>query len=472
MMPRIKQKQTVAIIGLGFVGLTTAAVFASKGVRVIGVEVDSEKILSIKSGKPPFFEPRLEEMTRELVLSRAKKKLFAVTNDIFSAVRSSALIFVTVGTPALRDGAPNLSYVKQCSKQIGLALSDAGSYSTVIVRSTVPPGTTENVVGKIISRYSSRTVSKDYGLVFNPEFLREGSAVIDTVSPHILVIGSQDSRSKETVLSFYKHLYSKNMPHIIETSITTAELIKYANNTFLATKISFINTMANICSKIPSADVEDVAKAIGLDPRIGSQFLRAGPGYGGSCLPKDVSGLVDFCNTTLGYKPILLEAIQSVNQRQYLKVIEMIEDSLNGTVNHRKIAVLGLAFKKDTDDIRDSISLKLIQELKRRGAELRLHDPLALYNTKKYFVLGNRKDENNGTVRFYDDYLSCIKSTDCCVIMTEWEEYKGITSRIIKKHMKKANIIDTRRILRREDFQDVNFDAIGIGKKENSRAVP
>jgi UDPglucose 6-dehydrogenase len=441
--------QTVSIIGLGFVGLCTAAVFASRSFRVIGVENNNDKFDKIKDGKPDFYEPKLGNMLNEAL----KNGLLTISKDILYAVKRSKFTFITVGTPACSHGKADLSYINESAIEIGNSLSNTDEYHIVVVKSTVPPGTTENVVAKRIMEYSKKIPDKDFGLASNPEFLKEGNAIEDSLHPHILVIGSNEPRTKRKMISLYKSIYGQFQPKIVETNIRTAELIKYANNAFLATKISFINTIAGICSKMPNVDVEIVANAIGSDPRIGSLFLRAGPGYGGSCLPKDVAGFINFCKS-IGYDPIMLEAAQRVNENRPIEIISMILDALNGTADGKIISILGLAFKKDTDDIRESVSLKLIKELRRRHALVRVHDPMAIDNTKKVF---------GEDIEYYTEKIPCIMQADCCVIMTEWDEYKELSQNSLKKYMKNSNIIDARRLLNPRAMSGINLAAIGLG---------
>jgi UDPglucose 6-dehydrogenase len=443
--------QTVSIIGLGFVGLSTAVVFASRSIRVIGVEKDDYRFRAIQSGKPHFYEPKLESMLNVVL----KKGLLRLSKDVFNAVRTSKFTFITVGTPALSNGTVDLSYIKQAAIEIGNSLSGtAHKYHVVVVKSTVPPGTTESVVAKNIMDYSKKALNEDFGIASNPEFLKEGSAIGDSLYPHILVIGSSGPRTKAKIVSLYKSIYGhQSQPELIETNIRTAELIKYANNSFLATKISFITTMANICSRIPDVDVEVVAKAIGLDPRIGRLFLRAGPGYGGSCLPKDVAGLINF-SKTVGYDPIILESAQRVNETRPAEIFSMILNILDGTVDGKIVSILGLAFKKDTDDIRESISLKVIIELRKRGAIVKAHDPMAIDNAKKVF---------GDDIEYYSDKIHCIMDTDCCVIMTEWDEYKELNQASFKKYMKRPNVVDARRLLDPTAMNGINLSAVGLG---------
>jgi UDPglucose 6-dehydrogenase len=418
----------------------------------LGVEVDNYKIKELNSGKPHFHEPKLQSILKRVL----NEKLLSVTNNSEIAVGSSAISFVSVGTPSLYDGKADISYIDRCTTEIGKAiLHNNKKYHLVVVKSTVPPGTTENIVGRNISKYSKKTIDKEVGLVYNPEFLKEGSAVNDTLFPHILVIGANNSKTTRKMTSFYKSLYLENTPTIIDTNISTAEMIKYANNMFLATKISFINTLGNICSRLPGVDVEDISKAIGLDPRIGSLFLQAGPGYGGSCFPKDLAAFIRF-SESLGYDPVLFKSTQLVNDKQVFVILDMILKLLNKDLNRRLIAVLGSAFKRNTDDIRESVSIKLIKELIKRGAIIRVHDPMAIDKTREQ--LGN-------SVEYSRDIIQCIADTDCVILMTEWDEYKKLNAQTFKKYMRNPNIIDARRVLTSNKIKGINFLAIGLGSR-------
>jgi UDPglucose 6-dehydrogenase len=444
---------TVSIIGLGFVGLTTAVVFASKGITVIGLEKDNEKTIKINARKPPFYEPKLNDMLVDVM----NKGLFMVSNNIESAVKLSTIIFITVGTPVLPSGQTDTSYVENCAKEIGRALRHDNKYRVIVVKSTVPPGNTSDVVGRNVSKYSGKSVGKDFGLAFNPEFLREGSAIDDSVSPHMIVVGANDLVAKKELVSFYRLLFPEDFPNLVETNPSTAELIKYATNSYLATKISFINTMANICSRIRGADVQTVSKAMGFDPRIGELFLQAGPGYGGSCFPKDVKAFIHYANG-LGYDPALLRATQQVNEQQRAIVLEMVLRSLDGNIKNRSVAVLGTAFKKNTDDVRESVAVKLIGELKIQGASIKVHDPMALDNTKE--ILGD-------TIQYCNDIVSCITDSECAILMTDWDDYIQLDANIFKRYMKKPNVIDARRILDYSKMKGVNLSVIGLGNYKN-----
>jgi UDPglucose 6-dehydrogenase len=441
---RIMSKDvSAAITGMGFVGLTTATVFTEKGVMVYGIDNDADKIKQIAKAKTPFYEPGLEKLLKRSISSGR----FRPTTDLAAAINASDIIFICVGTPMRQDGSVNLDYIEKVSREVGKALARIRRYVVVCVKSTVPPGTTENIVKKNLEEVSGRIAGEDFGLAMTPEFLREGSAVADSQNPHLIVVGSGDKKSGTTVRKFFSDLYGKKT-NILETNIVTAEMIKYANNSFLATKISFINTIANICNRIPGADVDVIASAIGADPRIGRLFLAAGPGYGGSCFPKDVAGFIDFCSN-IGYDPVLLKATDVVNKQQVFSVLKLLEENL-GHLEDKTIAVLGTAFKKNTDDIRESVSIKLIQELLKRGAKVRTHDPMALDNTRRLL-----KD----AVEYSLSLVHAIKNVDCIVLMTDWDDYR-ILDRALPKHTRTL-VIDTRRALKSKGAKNIKYVALG-----------
>lgn len=434
----------VAIIGLGFVGLSLASVLASKGVSVIGIDSDKEKLSSISKGISPIFEPKLEK-----TLKSALKNSLVFSDNIEYSLKNSTLIFVTVGTPLTKSGKIDLSMIKDVSKKIGKALKNISSFKVVIIKSTVIPGTTQKIVKNILEKESGKKSGKDFGLVTNPEFLREGTVIHDTVNPHMIVIGGNDSKSVSLVTKFYEKFYKQKIP-FIKTNPNSAELIKYANNTFLATKISFINQISNICQNLPDTNIEDIAKAIGLDPRIGSQFLKAGPGFGGSCLPKDLKSIISF-SSEIGADPILLKAVEKTNLIQVDKVMKLIFETLK-TIKNKQITILGLSFKENSDDIRESVSLKLIELLLEKKAKIIAHDPKAINNTKKIF--GER-------ISYSTSLIDSFTNSDCVIIMTSWKEYFMISNKHCNK-MKQRNLIDTRRILDGKKL-NVNYKAIGNG---------
>jgi len=441
----------ICVCGLGFVGLSVSTVIASKGFKVYGVESDSARLSLIKQNKVPFFEPKIQEL-----LESTLGKNFEVTNDIQDALLKSDIVFICVGTPSNTDGSSNLTSIKKVSKEIGDFLRENNSFKTIVIKSTVPPNTTNNLVKNALETSSKKRRGIEFGLSMNPEFLREGCAVDDMLNPHLVVIGAEDERTKKILHNFYEKMYQEKLPQVLDTTISNAELIKYANNSFLATKISFINTIANICNHIDGADVEVVAKAIGCDPRISSLFLKAGPGFGGSCLPKDVSSFVNFASS-LGYNPVLLESTQQVNQDQPKIILKMLEKKIRN-YNNKIISVLGLSFKKDTDDIRESVSIKIINSLLERESKIKVHDPMALENFRKKF---------DNKIQYCSTVIECIKNSDCCMILTDWEEYGKLTANDFKKHMKNPCVIDARRMLNPKKMESIDYSAIGYGKNKD-----
>jgi UDPglucose 6-dehydrogenase len=437
---------SVTIIGLGFVGLTTATFFANRGMKVYAVDSDIERIEAIKKIRIPFFEPKLDNVVKNALLS----KMLLVNNDLNDAVKKSKFIFICVGTPMDQDGKVDLTSITKVSKEIGTAIRNVSKYQVICVKSTVPPGTTENIILSQIIKISAKTAYTDFGIGFIPEFLSEGSAVQDMTEPHKIVIGTNDSKSGSSIDNFFTKIYGTGI-YRIRTNIISAELIKYANNAFLATKISFINSIANICNQLPGTDVDVVAKALGTDPRIGNKFLVAGPGYGGSCLPKDLSAFIECCNKT-GYDPILLKAIDAVNKDQITIIMNILNNKL-GTLKGKSISILGTAFKKDTDDIRQSVAINLIRELKNL-AEVSVHDPKALENTKRIF---------GHSIKYSHSIKDVLTDCDCIILMTEWDEYKEITQKQIADNNKNRNVLvlDTRRFLKIKNTNKIDYVALG-----------
>jgi len=444
-------QQRVSIVGTGYVGLCTAVGFASKGYKVITSTHDAEKAALINEGIPPFHEPVLQELLQKTVT----KGYLRCVLDGEEAVLNTDITFIAVGTPSKPDGSIDLQYVKRAAREIGKNLRKKKTYHLVVVKSTVVPGTTENVVKPALEKHSGKCCGVDMGLCMNPEFLREGSALQDTLRPDRIIVGEHDQKSGDMLEALYKDFYGENMPPIIRTNLPTAEFIKYANNAFLATKISFINTIANICEKIPGADVTVVAQGIGLDKRIGPLFLKAGLGYGGSCLPKDVQALIAFCRG-LGYNPVLLKAVEDVNTFQPYRAVELAKKHL-GDLNNKRIALLGLAFKPDTDDMREAASIKIISKLLEEGANIIAYDPAAMNNAKKVF--GDK-------IEYAPSAIKCISGADCCMIITEWGEFKELKPQDFTRHMKSPIIIDGRRIYDPKQFnQKLKFETVGIGEE-------
>jgi len=431
----------ISIIGLGYVGLTLAVVNSKKG-KTIGIEIDTEKLENLKKGKTNFYEPKLEKMLK----SALKTKRLILTSKIESILETE-ITFLTVGTPSTNKGKIDLLQLKKVIKKLSKILKQKKGNHLIIIKSSVIPTTTKNIFIPILKNI------KNVEIVVNPEFLREGNAINDILEPHLIVIGQ--SNNNKTELEKYYNWFYKKCPEIIRTDITSAEMIKYANNAFLATKISFINAIANICQNLPSVDVNKIAYAIGKDSRIGPQFLNAGPGFGGSCLPKDLLALIDFSKK---HKQVneFFKSVKYVNESQPLKVIDLVKN-LHVLKPKKTISILGLSFKKDTDDIREAVSVKIVNQLLKKKIKVKVHDPMAMNNFKKIF---------SNKIVYCKTIENCLLDSDCCIILTEWNDYRVLTPSKFKKNMKNANIIDARRILDPLKFRDLNFKAIGLGVKE------
>ena len=416
-------RMDVSIIGTGYVGTVTGACFAQLGHNVICVDIDSQKVEQINAGIPPIHEPELPEL-----LEKYAGKRLRATDDYSDAVQSSDLTFICVGTPSREDGSIDLSIVRSASESIGEALLEAGkeSYHVVVVKSTVVPGTTDEVVAPLVMGEDG-VDGRNIGIAMNPEFLREGKAVYDFMNPDKIVVGG-DQRATSIVA----RLYEKIPREVTFTNTRTAEMIKYANNSFLATKISFANEIGNICKKL-GIDVYEVMSAVGKDFRISEHFLNAGAGFGGSCFPKDVKALIGR-SKELGYDPLLLNAVIKVNEEQPMRMIELLTNRI-GDVRNRRIAVLGLSFKNDTDDIREARSIPVIQELLARGATVAAYDPLAAENMRKLFP----------EVEYSQNAEGALKDADACLIMTEWDEFGTLDHEF--DAMKSIIVIDGRRMV-------------------------
>ena len=432
----------VSIIGTGYVGLVTGATLSDAGHRVTCLDLIESKINDLNKGISPIFEPGLEE----LINSGIKKKTLSGSTDIENCIRESDVTFICVGTPSNKDGSIDLSYIKSASSSIGRALRHKEDEHTVIVKSTVVPLTTEETVLPIILKKSGWKREK-LGIGMNPEFLREGSAVEDAQNPDRIVIGSGDEISRQTM----KKLYQENNCTKLECSPRTAEFIKYASNSFLATKISFANEMANMCNEW-GIDYIEVAEGMGLDSRISPLFLRAGAGFGGSCFPKDVKALAASAKSS-NVESKVLEAALAVNESQPHIVVDMAKERL-GILKGKKITVLGLAFKPNTDDVRESRSKIVIERLLEEGANVTAHDPVAMNNFKEIIDI-----EMRATAK------EALAEADCLILMTEWKEYMDLDYKTVKQQMNGNVVIDGRRAFDYRRMEEAGFDykTIGLG---------
>jgi len=397
-------QKNIAVIGAGYVGLVSGACFAKLGNNVICVDVDESKVESINKSKAPIYELDLDD-----ILSSNKERIHATT-DYKSAIKKGNTTFVCVGTPSLSDGGIDLSYVKQVVKEIGITLKEINNWHNVVIKSTVLPGTTQNILLPILEKSSAKKAGKDFGLSMNPEFLREGTAVYDFLNPDRIVIGSFDNRSKEDL----RELYSDFDCPIIETSLSAAEMIKYASNCFLGTKISFINEIGNFCKGI-GVDTYEVAEGIGLDKRIGRSFLNSGIGWGGSCFPKDINALIFWAKKN-GYSSKILNNVVKVNDIQPLKLVELLKKHITN-LKGKTIGILGLAFKPNTDDIRESRAIPIILKLIEEGAQIKVFDPKAMDNFKQQFP--------NIKIHYCSSSDEVLDS-DAVLITTIWDEFKNL----------------------------------------------
>ncbi len=442
-----EQSYSVSIVGMGYVGLCTAATFASRGIKTIGIDIDEDRIGQIQRGKAPLREPQLNQILSRVV----KRKLLKATTDISNATDTDAS-FLTVGTPSQPDGSIDLSYIKKATESLGQALRNRRRYHLLVVKSTVIPGTTSKTVRPVLEQSSGKTIGPGLGLCANPEFLKEGTAINDALHPDKIVIGSNDKKSANELTRLYRRFYGSKLPPVIVTNPETAELVKYASNAFLATKVSYINTIANIAQHIPGVDVNQIAEAIGHDPRIGPLFLKAGPGYGGSCFHKDLQALVSYSQQQ-GYDPHLLKATEKTNEEQADKVVELSE-RLAGPLEQKRIAILGLAFKKDTDDIREASSIRVIDRLRKKGATLVGYDPMAMPNFERVF--GN-------TIELAKNSHDALKGAECAIVMTEWDEFRRLKAKEYIAQMRNPAIVDARRIYNPVEFRELKFAGIGFG---------
>ena len=439
----------VAMIGTGYVGLVSGACFADFGHHVTCVDKDPEKIAALKRGEMPIYEPGLAE----LVATNAKHGRLSFSLDLAAAVGGADAVFIAVGTPSRRgDGHADLSYVYAAAREIGPALK---GFTLVVTKSTVPVGTGDEVE-RIIR---AERPDADFAVVSNPEFLREGAALRDFKHPDRIVIGTDDARARETMAELYRPLYLNAAPLMI-TDRRTAELIKYAANAFLATKITFINEIADLAEKV-GADVQEVARGIGLDNRIGAKFLHAGPGFGGSCFPKDTVALIKTGQDNNA--PLrIVETVAAVNDARKRAMARKVSAALGGNMRGKTIAVLGLTFKPNTDDMREAPSIPLITALQDMGATVRAYDPVGMEQAKH--VLGD--------VAYCDGPYQCALKADALVIVTEWEQFRALDFAQLKKAMAQPIVVDLRNIYRADEVERHGFTYVSIGRANGPKSAP
>ncbi len=432
-----ENKMNIAVIGTGYVGLVSGVCFSEIGNQVICVDNNQAKVEMLNEGHVPIYEPGL----KELMVSNMQAGKLSFTSNIAEAINQSDIIFIAVGTPSLPSGEANLSYVEQVAVEIG---SHIESYKIVVTKSTVPVGTNDRVRELIRS-----ITSQPFDVASVPEFLREGSAVKDTLNPDRIVIGTNSDRAIKTL----KKLHRPLTENLVITDIRSAEMIKYASNAFLATKISFINEISNICEKV-GADVTRVAEGMGYDKRIGSSFLKAGIGYGGSCFPKDTQALIQIAGM-VDYDFRLLKSVVQVNQDQRFHVIHKLEEAL-GSLTGKTIAIWGLAFKPDTDDVRDAPAIDIIQHLSDAGAVIKAYDPIATANF--------RKEVDAASISWEENPLHAAEGADALCVLTEWKEFAHIDLAELAEVMKDPIMIDGRNLYSAEQIQASNLQYYSVGR--------
>ena len=431
----------IAVIGSGYVGLVSGACFSEFGVEVVCVDLDEGKIARLKKGEMPIYEPGLDQ----LVASNVAAKRLSFTTDLAGAVKAADAVFIAVGTPSRRgDGHADLSYVFGAAEEIARALD---GYTVVVTKSTVPVGTGRKVADII----RKTRADANFDVVSNPEFLREGSAIGDFMRPDRVCIGAETEHAQAVMKELYRPLFLNETP-ILFTTIETAELTKYAANSFLATKISFINEIADLCEKV-GADVQDVAKGIGLDGRIGRKFLHAGPGYGGSCFPKDCLALVKTARDA-GAPISIIEAVIGVNDARKEAMAERVVHACGGNVTGKTLAILGVTFKPNTDDMRDSPALDIIPALQKAGATIRAFDPEGMKEAAK--MMDN--------VNFCANAYEAMEGADAVVIVTEWNEFRALDLSRVMKLLRTPTVIDLRNIYKPEDMSSAGFYYVSIGR--------
>ena len=430
----------ICMIGTGYVGLVTGACLADFGHSILCVDVDSEKIELLKNSVIPFYEPGLKEFIDR---NTARKRL-GFSDDVEWGIRESEVIFIAVGTPSLPDGQADLTQVFAVAKTIAENMTD---YKVIVNKSTVSVGTGARVA-EVVRSHQRKPVPFD--VVSNPEFLREGSAIEDFMRPDRVVIGASSEKAMEIMSEIYRPLYLFETP-IVRTNVETAELIKYASNAYLATRISFINEVANLCEKV-GADVHVVAKAMGLDGRIGPKFLHPGAGFGGSCFPKDTRALIKIAEQA-GTRVSIVEAAVAVNEQQREVVFQKIVGLLH-TLKGKSIGVLGLSFKPKTDDMREAPSITVIGKLLEQGARVKAYDPVAQENAKKVLM----------DIDYCQDPYAVAEDVDALVIMTEWNEFRELDLARLKSLMKKPNIVDARNVYDPRKMRELGFGYVGIGR--------
>ena len=438
----------IGVIGTGYVGLVQGVILAQFGLKVICVDNNKEKIDRLNNGEVPIYEPELED----LLVKNIKEKRIEFTTDIEYAVKNSEVLFIAVGTPPADDGSADLKYVLEVANSIGEFMNN---YKVIVDKSTVPVGTGKLVRETIEKKLKERNSNLNFDIVSNPEFLREGRAVNDCLRPDRVIIGSESEKATEIMKKVYSVLYINEVPFVF-TNVETAEMIKYASNSFLAVKISFINEMALLAEKV-GADIQKIAKAMGQDGRISPKFLHAGPGYGGSCFPKDTKAIADIARKH-GEKLNVVEAAIEANEKQKKRMVEKIVTNMD-SVKNKTIAILGLSFKPETDDMREAPSLDIIEGLIKNGAKIQAYCPQGMHEAKW------RLEKFSDKIEYCENEFQAVKDADATVIVTEWNQFRGMNVKRIKELMKDNYLFDLRNIYVKNPEVRNLFKYFAVGKK-------
>ena len=433
----------IAVVGTGYVGLVTGACFAEFGNHVTCVDKDESKIEMLLKGQLPIYEPGLEQVVERNVAAGR----LAFTTELDRSIREALVVFIAVGTPQGADGRADLSFVREVA---GSVADNLNSFKVVVTKSTVPAGT-GTMVREIIEEHKAE--DHPFSVASNPEFLREGSAIEDFMRPNRVVLGTEDEHATAILQDLYRPLYLIETP-IVVTDVVTAEVIKYASNAFLATKISFINEMADLCEKV-GADIHAVSKGMGLDKRIGPKFLHPGPGYGGSCFPKDTRAILELARDR-GVDLKIISSVIEVNEQRPLRMVDKVLSAADGDVSGKVLALLGLTFKPNTDDLRESPAIEILNRLNELGARMRVYDPIGME--------GAARTERNDVVYCNDEYDAC-DGADMLIIATEWNQFRGLDLKKILERLREPVVVDLRNVFEPVKMRKLGFRYTGVGRK-------
>ena len=440
--------ERISVVGIGKLGLCTAACFAHKGYKVIGVDLNPNTVRAVNEGRSPIYEPGLDALIKD------SQGYLSATSDYGHAIEKSEITFIVVPTPSEQNGNFSIRYVEAAAEDIATCLRRKASFHIVVVTSTVLPGATDNIIRPLLEKVSGKRCGIDFGLCYNPEFIALGSVIRDFTNPDVILIGESDAKSGQLLSEIYQKTCN-NHPPVVRTTIYNAELAKISLNAFVTMKISFANTLAEICERIPGGDADAVSKVLGLDSRIGRKYLSGGLGYGGPCFPRDNKAFAHFA-AKIGCKATLSQATDRVNKDQNKRIVRLAEQKL-GEVKDKTVAILGLTYKPDTPVVEESASVGIVQALLRERAKVKVYDPAGMKNAQQ--VLGNG-------VKYTSSVEACLKDTEFCILATPWDEFKALKPEDFTKSMKRPILLDCWRIFDRREFSTrLKYLAIGLGSR-------